>query len=153
MAGAGLGGLARLRLSEVHITGDELGQLLSNSHAMEELKLDHCHKIISLKIPCQLHRLNYLNVFACRGLQVIENEAPNVRIVHSNCTMGRLRVGDLLQVKELKMMDFDETNLVHHARVKLPFIMPNLETLNLYSAGEVHSQTLVLPLLFKDGHR
>ncbi|KAM0910449.1 hypothetical protein ACQ4PT_014127 [Festuca glaucescens] len=140
---AGLGGLTRLHLSEVHITGDELRQLISNSLNMEELKLAHCHKIISLKLPCLLHRLNYLNVFECRGLKVIENEAPNLCVVHINCTLEILRVGDLLQVKDLQMFDADETNLVHHARAKLPFIMPNLETLNIYSAGE----KLITPML------
>uniref|UniRef100_A0ACD5XWX2 Uncharacterized protein n=1 Tax=Avena sativa TaxID=4498 RepID=A0ACD5XWX2_AVESA len=136
---AGLGCLTRLHLSLVDITGDELGQLLSNSLAMEELKLVHCNKIISLKIPCLLHRLNYLTVFECRGLKMIENEAPNVCVVHIDGTFEELRVGDLLQVKELQMIDTYETSLVHHARAKLPFIMPNLETLNLYSDGEMLS--------------
>jgi hypothetical protein len=145
MAGAGLGCLTRLHLSEVHITGDELGQLLSNSVAMEELKLMHCDKIISLKIPCLLHRLNYLKVFECRGLKVIENKAPNICVVHIDGTLEKLRVGDLLHVKELELIDVDGINLVYHARAKLPFIMPKLETLNLMSAGEVYSQTLVFP--------
>ncbi|CAM0951931.1 unnamed protein product [Alopecurus aequalis] len=137
----GLGCLTRLHLSQVQITGDELGQLLSNSLAMEELELVNCHKIISLKIPCLLHRLNCLTVFWCIGLQVIENEAPNVCVVDVDGTLlEKLRVGDLLQVKELKM--FDETNLLHRARSKLPFIMPNLETLNLYSADEKVSTPL-----------
>ena len=145
---AGLGCLTRLHLYQVHITEDELGQLLSNSFAMEELKLIQCHNIISLKIPCLLHRLNCLTVFGCIGLQVIENKAPNVCVVRINGIFEKLRVGDLLQVKELEMVDALGTSVVHHARAKLPFIMPNLETLNLYSAGEVYSETLVLPLLF-----
>uniref|UniRef100_A0ACD5Y192 Uncharacterized protein n=1 Tax=Avena sativa TaxID=4498 RepID=A0ACD5Y192_AVESA len=37
------------------------------------------------------------------------------------------------------MIDIYDTSLVHHARAKLPFIMPNLETLNLYSDGEMLS--------------
>jgi hypothetical protein len=138
---AGLSSLTRLHLSEVDITGDELGQLLSNSVAMEELKLMQCHKIISLRIPRLLHRLNCLTVFECIGLKVIENKAPNVCVVHINGTFEKLRVGDMLQVKKLEMIDTRETSLVHHARTKLPYIMPNLETLNLYSDGEVYSQT------------
>lgn len=59
---AGLGCLTRLHLSQVHITGDELGHLLSNSLAVEELNLSGCDKIICLKIPCLLHRLNCLSV-------------------------------------------------------------------------------------------
>nr|XP_051188256.1 uncharacterized protein LOC127301974 isoform X5 [Lolium perenne]XP_051188257.1 uncharacterized protein LOC127301974 isoform X5 [Lolium perenne]XP_051188258.1 uncharacterized protein LOC127301974 isoform X5 [Lolium perenne]XP_051188259.1 uncharacterized protein LOC127301974 isoform X5 [Lolium perenne] len=42
----------------------------------------------------------------------------------------------MLQVKKLEMIDTYGTSLVHHARANLPFIMPNLETLNLYSNGE-----------------
>lgn len=133
---AGLGSLTRLHLSEVHITGDELGQLLSNSVALEELQLVNCHKIISLKLPCLLHRLNCLTVFECRGLKVIENKAPKVSVVHINGSFEKLRVGDMLQVKKLEMIDTYGTSLVHHARANLPFIMPNLETLNLYSNGE-----------------
>uniref|UniRef100_A0ACD5Y0P7 Uncharacterized protein n=1 Tax=Avena sativa TaxID=4498 RepID=A0ACD5Y0P7_AVESA len=136
---AGLGCLTRLHLSEVDITGDELGQLLSNSLAMEVLILKHCHKIISLTIPCLLHRLNYLKLFECRGLKVIENKAPNVCVVHIDGSLEKLRVGDLLHVKELEMVDPDGINLVHHARAKLPFIMPNLQTLNLTSTGEMLS--------------
>ncbi|CAM0951840.1 unnamed protein product [Alopecurus aequalis] len=141
---AGLGCLTRLHLLRVHITGDELGQLLSNSFAMEEMKLMQCNNIISLKIPCLLHRLNCLTVVGCRGLQVIENKAPNVRVVDINGIFEKLRVGDLLQVKELKMMtDAFETSLVHHARTKLPFIMPNLETLTLKSASEMLSTPML----------
>jgi hypothetical protein len=76
---------------------------------------------------------------------VIENKAPKVSVVHINGSFEKLRVGDMLQVKKLEMIDTYGTSLVHHARANLPFIMPNLETLNLYSNGEVYSQTLVFP--------
>lgn len=59
---AGFSCLRRLHLSEVDITGDELWCLLSNSLSMEELDLSYCDKIIFLKIPCLLDRLNY---FGC----------------------------------------------------------------------------------------
>ena len=139
---AGLGCLTRLHLSQVHITGDELGHLLSNSLAMEELTLNGCGKIIHLKISCLLHRLNSLSVFNCTALQVIENKAPNVCLVRIDGALEERLVGDLLQVKELQMLDYYECDLVHYACSKLPFIMPNLETLGLSSAGEV-SQTRV----------
>lgn len=41
------------------------------------------------------------------------------------------------------MLDVDESNLVHYALSKLPFIMPNLEFLSLCSAGEMFSTPLL----------
>ncbi|KAF7059440.1 hypothetical protein CFC21_066346 [Triticum aestivum] len=140
---AGLGCLTRLHLYQVHITGDELGHLLSNSLAMEELNLNRCDKIICLKIPSLLHRLNCLTVFRCTALEVIENKAPNVCAVHIDGALEKLPVGDLLQVKELQMLHVDESNLVHYARSKLPFIMPNLEFLSVCSAEEMFSTPLL----------
>ncbi|XP_037463947.1 uncharacterized protein LOC119336012 isoform X1 [Triticum dicoccoides] len=140
---AGLGCLTRLHLSQVHITGDELGHLLSNSLAMEELTLNGCGKIIHLKISCLLHRLNSLSVFNCTALQVIENKAPNVCLVRIDGALEERLVGDLLQVKELQMLDYYECDLVHYACSKLPFIMPNLETLGLSSAGEMLSTPIL----------
>jgi hypothetical protein len=46
--------LTSLHLSDVHITGDELENLLSNSLALEKLELIHCEEIICLRIPCEL---------------------------------------------------------------------------------------------------
>ncbi|KAJ1273206.1 hypothetical protein BS78_06G261500 [Paspalum vaginatum] len=43
--------LRELDLHEVRITGDELGCLISNSFALEELKLASCNELICLKIP------------------------------------------------------------------------------------------------------
>ena len=87
----------------------------------------------------------------CGALKKIENEAPNLWIVRIDSQPEKVPVGDVLQVKDLQMQDCYESNLVHYARAKLPSIMPNLETLNLSSAGEVYSQTLVFPLLFLQG--
>uniref|UniRef100_A0A0D3H8L2 Uncharacterized protein n=1 Tax=Oryza barthii TaxID=65489 RepID=A0A0D3H8L2_9ORYZ len=70
--------LKRLCLSFVHITGDELGCVLSNSFALEWLELIYCDKIASLKIPCTLQRLSYLKVSECSRMRVIESKAPKV---------------------------------------------------------------------------
>lgn len=130
---AGLASLTRLHLFKVDITGDELGCLLSNSFAMEELNLIKCGNVIHLKIPCLLHRLNCLAVLQCGALKVIENKAPNLWIVRIDCQLEKVPVGAVLQVKDLQMLDCYESNLVHYAHAKLPSIMPNLETLSLRS--------------------
>lgn len=148
----GLARLTRLHLFMVDITGDELGCLLSNSSAMEELNLLRCSKVIHLKIPCLLHRLNCLTVFQCAALVVIENEAPNLSIVRIDFVPEKGPVGGLLQlqVKDLQILGHDESNIVHYAGAKLPLTMPNLETLNLCSAREVHPQAWIFfPLLFR----
>ncbi|KAM3258329.1 hypothetical protein ACQJBY_050223 [Aegilops geniculata] len=146
---AGLGCLTRLFLLEVHITGDELGHLLSNSLAMEELRLNSCDKIIRLKISCLLNRFSCLSVFHCKSLEVIENRAPNLCFVRIDGAVEKLPVGDLLQMKRLHMLNYYESDIVHDAGSKLPFIMPNLETLNLSSAGEMfNTPILAVKFLF-----
>lgn len=69
--------LTKLRLMHVHITGEELECLLSNSLALEHLDLSNCKEIIILKIPSVLQQLSCLRVFGCRNLRVIDNKAPN----------------------------------------------------------------------------
>lgn len=69
---AGLVHLRTLHLCLVHITGDELGCLLSNSSALQHLTIKQCSEITYLKIPCVLQHLSYLIVSECRKLQMIE---------------------------------------------------------------------------------
>ncbi|KAL6848021.1 hypothetical protein ACP4OV_022149 [Aristida adscensionis] len=52
--------LTQLHLSFARITGDELELFLSQSFALELLKLSYCHEIIRLKIPLLLQRLSIL---------------------------------------------------------------------------------------------
>ncbi|XP_044355168.1 uncharacterized protein, partial [Triticum aestivum] len=134
---AGLGCLRKLHLSEVHITGDDLGCLLSNSFVLEELDLWRCNKITCLKIPSLLNQFNHLTVSGCKTLEAIENKAPNLCTVCIDTALVRLPFGDSFAVKNLDMLWPFEYNLVHYACVKLPRIMPNLETLGISSAGEV----------------
>lgn len=140
---AGLGCLRKLHLSRVHITGDELWCLLSNSLVLKELNLSQCNKITRLKIPCLLNQFNHLTVFGCKTLELIENKAPNLCTIHIDTTLLRLLSGDSLQVKNLEMLWPLEYNLVYYARAELPRIMPNLETLIISSAGEVLNTPIV----------
>jgi len=144
----GLRGLTRLHLCLVRITGDELGCLLSHSFALEQLELRNCDRIVCLKVPRLLQRLNYLEVRGCAKLKVIDNEAPNV----SSFTFGgdstvQLSLGETLQMKSLTM---DRYGSVFYARAELPSSMPNLEALTIHSMSEsayapmLHSKFLFL---------
>uniref|UniRef100_A0A0E0E8M9 At1g61320/AtMIF1 LRR domain-containing protein n=1 Tax=Oryza meridionalis TaxID=40149 RepID=A0A0E0E8M9_9ORYZ len=93
--------LKRLCLSFVHITGDELGCVLSNSFALEWLELIYCDKIASLKIPCTLQRLSYLKVSECSRMRVIESKAPKVSNFYFTGYKVKLSLGEWLRVKEL----------------------------------------------------
>ena len=131
----GLRGLTRLHLCLVRITGDVLGCLLSHSFALEQLELRNCDRIVCLKVPRLLQRLNYLEVRGCAKLKVIDNEAPNV----SSFTFGgdstvQLSLGETLQMKSLTM---DRYGSVFYARAELPSSMPNLEALTIHSMSEV----------------
>ncbi|CAL4918895.1 unnamed protein product [Urochloa decumbens] len=132
--------LTCLCLFHVHIEGNELECLLSNSPVLEQLDLSHCDKIICLKIPCVLQQLNYLKAVACRRLRVIENQAPNLSSLYFSGNV----IGETSQVKNLSI---NRSKGVCYARVELPSIMPNLETLGIRS-GDEGVNTPMLPTKF-----
>ncbi|KAL6844603.1 hypothetical protein ACP4OV_025262 [Aristida adscensionis] len=136
-----LGNLTKLHLSSVRITGDGLGCLLSISVVLEHLELKQCHEIISLKIPCMLHRLSYLHVYGCARLQEIENKAENIHSMYlGDCPAAlslreSLQFGELLQLKSINLSYYYKS--VYYARAEVPSIAPNLETLTLHSLIEM----------------
>ncbi|CAO2171654.1 unnamed protein product [Urochloa humidicola] len=137
----GLRSLTRLHLCLVHITGDELGCILSHSLALERLEIRGCDRIVCLKVPHLLQRLNYLEVSGCAKLRVIDNEAPNV----SSFSFGgnirvQLALGETLQMKSLSMSCCCS---VFYARAELPSSMPNLEALTIQS----HTERAYAPML------
>ncbi|KAF8712669.1 hypothetical protein HU200_028429 [Digitaria exilis] len=134
--------LTSLRLSNVRITEDELQGLLLNSLALEKLELIGCKGIICLRIPCELQRFSYLSTSGCMGHKLIECKAPNLSTLHF-CGKPKLLLGEALQMKTVSMSHSD---LVCYARTELPSIMPNLDTLYLYSSDEV--DTPMLPTRF-----
>ncbi|RLN00348.1 putative F-box/FBD/LRR-repeat protein [Panicum miliaceum] len=98
------------------------------------LELRNCDRIVCLKVPRLLQRLNYLEVRGCGKLKVIDNEAPNV----SSFTFGgdstvQISLGETLQKKSLTM---DRYGSVFYARAELPSSMPNLEALTIHSKSE-----------------
>ncbi|BAF18311.1 Os05g0575400 [Oryza sativa Japonica Group] len=147
--------LTSLRLRSVSIRGEELQCLLSNSPALEQLRISSCTEIVCLKIPCSLQKLSNLTVIGCDSLKVLENKAPNLssffvsgcsnlRILENKTPNlssffcrgvgAKLSLGETLKMKKLGM---GRANAVHYARAELPSIMPNLETLNIRSGPEV----------------
>ena len=128
------GSLKRLHLISVHISGDELGCLLSGSLALELLRLKHCHEIVYVKVPFLLQQLSYIEVYDCRQLQVIESKAPNVRSLRFTNERLQLSFRESLLVKNIYMRN---SNVLCHACVELPSISPNLETATIVSSREV----------------
>ncbi|XBH71082.1 hypothetical protein VPH35_098601 [Triticum aestivum] len=133
--------LTNLSLSFVHITGDELGFLLSGSFALEQLELSCCREINSLNIPC-LQRLRCLRVFHCDILQVIESKAPNISSFHFHGDQQvQLLLGESLQLKKIFI---SHSCVLSYARSMLPSTMPNLENLTVYSVvDEVYSPPML----------
>ncbi|CAL5014518.1 unnamed protein product [Urochloa decumbens] len=128
--------LTKLYLYDVCITGDELGNLFSNSFALEQLELLSCGELISLRIPFWLERLSFLDVFGCKMLQVIEIKAPNLHNFKFYGGPVHLSLGESSQVKNL---DFELSNFgssVSYAITELPSTVPTLETLKLTSYRE-----------------
>jgi hypothetical protein len=128
---AGLGCLTRLHLRSVRIGDDELGFFLSNSLALRHLQLIYCGEIICLKIPSLLLHLRSLEVFECKMLQVIENNAPNISIVDlvvNDQVDVSLSLGyGSSQVKKLRI----SSAFASYGLCKLPSIAPGLEALNI----------------------
>ncbi|XP_015692675.1 uncharacterized protein LOC102711982 [Oryza brachyantha] len=133
---SGLNCLQRLHLCEVRITGYELGCLLSNSFALEHLKLTRCKELNYLKIPCMLQRLTKMTVFECKALQVIEIKAPNLSTFDYDGNLARLSDGGLLPVKNLHLSSYYQHDIIPYAYAKLPSTAPNIETLTMCSARE-----------------
>ncbi|RCV12348.1 hypothetical protein SETIT_2G262100v2 [Setaria italica] len=117
--------LKKLHLYYVSITGDELGCLLPNSVALEQLELRYCKDIICLKIPRVLLRLSCLKVFACDNLREIMSEAPNLSSLCFEWFDRHVTIslGEALHVKKLEIPCFRSFNYA-----QLPTIVPNLET-------------------------
>uniref|UniRef100_A0A0D9XFF7 Uncharacterized protein n=1 Tax=Leersia perrieri TaxID=77586 RepID=A0A0D9XFF7_9ORYZ len=126
--------LTRLHLAFVHITGDELGCLLSNSYALERLELAYCYGIICVKIPCLLQRLSHLEVSECEMLQVIENKAPNLCSFRVKANHVQLLLCESLQMKSLFLC---YPIALFYARAELPSYVPNLEALTVGSSHEM----------------
>jgi hypothetical protein len=133
--------LTKLRLCQVCITGDELGNLFSNSFALEHLELVSCSELISLKIPFWLEGLSFLCVFNCNMLQVIESKAPNLHTFKFLGDPRHLTFGESSQVKSLDFNLSNNGSSLTYAITKLPSIVPTLETLKLTSFNEVSSET------------
>ncbi|CAO2190111.1 unnamed protein product [Urochloa humidicola] len=137
--------LTRLRLWSVHITGDELERLLSNSLAMEHLRLQDCKEIIILKIPSVLQQLSYLEVSGCWNVQAVENKAPNLTRFLLIGKDEKLSLGEASQM--MKAFTLYRTDAAYYGRAELPSMMPNLESLALSSFSEVHTPPM-LPTKF-----
>jgi hypothetical protein len=133
--------LTKLYLCEVCITEDELGNLFSNSFALEHLKLTSCSELISLKIPFWLEGLSLLCVVDCNMLQVIESKAPNLHTFKFFGDPRHFTLGELSQVKSLHFKLSKNGSSLTYAITKLPSTVPTLETLRVSSYHEVSSET------------
>jgi hypothetical protein len=137
---AGLGCLRNLSILELYgvcIAEGELGCILSNSLALEELHLMDCSEIICLKVPCQLHRLSHLVVSECENLQEIASKAPNLSSFVYSGAQAQFSFGVSLQ--NLKIMGSSWNEVVGYARESLPHMVPKLESLDICTSFEVYS--------------
>lgn len=138
--------LSRLELSDVDITGDQLGSLLHNSFALQRMQLKFCNKIICLKIPFHLQQLRYLDVFdGGRMLRVIEVEAPNLsNFQFRGHRQVQLSFGVGLQFKNF---DLSFPGVLSYVCADFPSSLRYVEALSLGSCREM-IDTPVLPSKF-----
>uniref|UniRef100_A0ACD5XME8 Uncharacterized protein n=2 Tax=Avena sativa TaxID=4498 RepID=A0ACD5XME8_AVESA len=138
----GLRSLTKLCLCDVRITGDELACLLDSAFVLEQLILQRCSKIISLKIPSWLQKLSDLEVFECERLQAMEVEAQYISKINFAAVdeLGQLSLGQSLQ---LKILEISYYGAVCYARAELPSSFPSLESLTIFSWSEMVSTPMV----------
>uniref|UniRef100_A0A0E0DIN7 Uncharacterized protein n=1 Tax=Oryza meridionalis TaxID=40149 RepID=A0A0E0DIN7_9ORYZ len=104
--------------------------------------LDKCD-IIQFKVPCLMQQLKYLEVTKCQMLQVIEIDAPKLSTFIYGDVGVKISLGDPLQVKDIRLMGYNEADTVCYARTKLPSILPNIESLVVSSPNEMTSTPVV----------
>ncbi|XBH93111.1 hypothetical protein VPH35_084107 [Triticum aestivum] len=109
-------------------------------NSIRELKLVGC--AFRPTIPSLLQRLSYLKVSQCSMLQMIESKAPNISSFHFfGDQQVQLFLGEPLQMKEIFI---SHSCALHYARAMLPSSTPNLETLDIFSTGEMVSTPMLL---------
>ena len=128
--------LTKVQLHVVSFTGDELGYLLCNSFALEQLAIRYCDEIVCLKIHCMLRRLRCLEVVSCCSLKVINNKAPNIFSFFYAGGQIQLSIGEALKMEYIYLLF---SGALHYACVALPSSMPNLKVATINSTSEVYS--------------
>ncbi|TKW00987.1 hypothetical protein SEVIR_8G148300v4 [Setaria viridis] len=128
--------LTNLALHSVHITGEELYGFLSNSCAVEQLRLTNCNDIICLKIPCLLQKLDILHLVGCSKLEMIDSNAPNLSTFFFAGRPIHILLGEALQVRKISFFRDFSPDALYYASTKFPFIAPNLQTLVLSTSDE-----------------
>jgi hypothetical protein len=108
-----------------------------SSFGLEWLDVMCCYPITSLRIPCLQH-LSYLGI-SCNEkymVQSIQIKAPNLSSFYFQDEIWfLLLLGEtMLQIKKLQMVC---KSAVFYALTELPSSMPSLETLTIFSCGEV----------------
>ncbi|KAL6601635.1 hypothetical protein ACP70R_005939 [Stipagrostis hirtigluma subsp. patula] len=137
--------LTSLSLYMVRITGEELGQFVSNCHALMRLSILNCNDIICFKAPCPLQQLDHLRVTNCEMLQVIEISAPKLSSFVYGENLIRISLG--AEVKDISMLGCRQPNMICRSRTELPAFMPAVERLTIVSEGEM-VKTPVMPSKF-----
>ncbi|KAL6844556.1 hypothetical protein ACP4OV_025215 [Aristida adscensionis] len=136
---SGIGCLKSLKsvcLKFVHITGEELGCLLSSAVSLEELGVSYCDEITFLDIPSHLLHLSILKVFMCKRLQMIQIYAPKLTALFFEGPPMEIFFSDSSQLKYMIMHGIFRPGMIQHARTRLLSTAPNLQSLVLSSTKE-----------------
>ncbi|TVU44580.1 hypothetical protein EJB05_04025 [Eragrostis curvula] len=137
--------LTSLCLYLVRITGEELGQFVSNCLSLIRLSISNCNDIICFKVSCPLHQLDYLQVTYCEMLQVIEISAPKLSTFVYGENLVRISLG--AEVKCISLVGCQQPNMICQSRIEVPSFMPVVERLTVKSGGEM-VKTPVMPSKF-----
>ncbi|KAL6844629.1 hypothetical protein ACP4OV_025288 [Aristida adscensionis] len=137
--------LTSLCLNSVRITGEELGQFVSNCVALVRLSISSCDDVTRFKVPCPLQQLDHLEVTYCEMLFAIEINAPKLSSFVYGEKLTRISLG--AEVKHITMLGNRQPNIICRARAELPSFMPAIERLTVESWGEM-VRTPIMPSKF-----
>ncbi|KAK3131155.1 hypothetical protein QOZ80_6BG0502730 [Eleusine coracana subsp. coracana] len=82
-------------------------------------------------------------IFDIETLEVIESSAPNLSQLNYLGHPILISTLDPTQLRHVKLISFNESNMFYSASTKLPFIAPNLQTLFLASHNEMVNTPMV----------
>ncbi|KAJ1257006.1 hypothetical protein BS78_K237900 [Paspalum vaginatum] len=128
--------LTNLCLDWVRITGEELYSFLSSACALVRCTLSDCNDIVCLKMPSLLQKLDALSVIGCDKLEMIDSNAPNLSSLFYYGNPIYISLGDALQLRKLSFHCCHSLDTLFYASTKLPFIVPNVQTLVLSTLDE-----------------
>ncbi|KAL6843866.1 hypothetical protein ACP4OV_026437 [Aristida adscensionis] len=139
----GFTNLKKLKLDAVSIPG-HLQCLLPECSVLEWLSIVRC-TLHGLHTSQPLHRLRYLNVRACHGMQKIELQAPNLVTFRFDDSPMPIVLGGCLKMAEASVVLLASSDCFDYAFTELPGGIPHVRKLSMGLIIDTKEQAFTKP--------